>query len=458
MQALQTLAEVDALTGLPNRRQIERHIDQALKDSEDSGSGLALVMVDLDNFKTINDTLGHPVGDQVLVEVSRRFQKVLHRVGLERTAFPMPAVGRLGGDEFVVVLPGAREVKTATDICGEMLQSLNPPLVVEGKAIRMQASMGVALHPDHGTTAPQLVRCADQAVYGAKQVDSNAVVVFPSAGDMKTLRRLRLSADLRETVAKGRFDLAYQPLVNLDSFRVTHAEALLQWTHPQLGAIPPSEFIPLLESTGLIVPAGLWVLHLACEQLKAWRAQGSPILSVGINVSVAQLQLSDFAADALKVIRESGVFPASITLEVTETVLMQDPERSIAQLRVLRDAGVQIAIDDFGAGYSSLGYLRRLPAQVIKLDRVLLVEAVHSSGYAVLEASVQLAHRLGLRCVAEGVETLEQLHVLSDLGCAQAQGYLFGRPGTPSATDKIARRVRGRDWFDQQTEFRETVV
>jgi EAL domain-containing protein (putative c-di-GMP-specific phosphodiesterase class I) len=233
-------------------------------------------------------------------------------------------------------------------------------------------------------------------------------------------------------------------VVNLTRQRVDSVEALLRWRHPELGMVSPAEFVPLLERSGVIVPTGLWALKKACQQLLAWRVSGSTIESVAVNVSVVQLAQSDFCTDALNVIRSSGVDPRRITIEITESVLMDKPERSIAQLQQLRDAGVCIAIDDFGTGYSSLSYLRRLPVQVMKIDRSLLVDAVSQNGRAVLVAMVNLSRELGLDCVAEGVETLEQFSLLRDLGCRRLQGYLFARPLPAPEADAVARRIHGQ--------------
>ena len=301
-------------------------------------------------------------------------------------------------------------------------------MFLEGHALQVRASMGVALYPEHGASAAQLLRSADQAMYAAKRVDDSAVVVFEREVDHSAMRRLRLTGDLRDALNQQQFELHFQNIVNLQRRRVDCAEALLRWRHPELGMVSPAEFVPLLERRGLIVPVGLWALRHACDQLRAWQANGALIEAVAVNVSVVQLAQSDFSSDALAVLAASGVDPACVTIEVTESVLMDNPERSIAQLQTLRDAGLRIAIDDFGAGYSSLAYLRRLPVQVMKIDRALLIDAVHPTGRAILSAMVDLAAELGLDCIAEGVETLEQYGLLFDIGCHRLQGYLFARP------------------------------
>jgi diguanylate cyclase (GGDEF)-like protein len=442
---LKEMAEFDPLTGLPNRRQLDHRLDAGLRLAQLDGSPLALVMIDLDNFKTVNDTHGHAVGDMLLTEVARRFQKQLRAAqdvpdGSEQAAIVSPTVGRLGGDEFLVLLP-RMDAQAAVALSERLLGAMAVPMVLEGHTLHMRASLGVAVHPEHGGSASQLLRSADQAMYAAKRVDGSAVVVFQREVDHAAVRRNRLTADLREALAHEQFELHFQPIVNVPRMRVDAAEALIRWQHPELGMVSPAEFVPLLERSGLIVPVGLWVLRRACEQLIVWQNAGSTIASVAVNVSVVQLAHSNFSSDALEVIAAGGVEPERVTIEVTESVLMENPERSIAQLQQLRQAGVRVAIDDFGAGYSSLGYLRRLPVQVMKIDRSLLIDAVNPTGRAILAAMVDLAAELQLDCVAEGVETLEQLELLIDIGCHRVQGYLFARPLPPAEAAAAARRL-----------------
>jgi diguanylate cyclase (GGDEF)-like protein len=445
---LQERADYDPLTGLPNRRHLDRIIESGLEHAHSDGCKLALVMVDLDNFKTINDTYGHHVGDLLLTEVSRRFQKQLNASdpwpdGMTVAAGRSRArsIGRLGGDEFVVVLPRIEDEAAACAVSERLLSALAVPMLLEGRAVQVRASLGVALFPDHGRTAAQLLRNADQAMYAAKRIEESAVVTYQREADPAAVRRVRLTTDLRDALARDQFELHYQAVVNLQRLRVESAEVLLRWRHPELGVVSPGEFVPLLERSGLIVPVGLWVLRHACDQLRHWRQARSPIAGVAVNVSVVQLAQPDFSGQAIEVITASGVDPSSVTIEVTETVLMDNPERSIAQLEALRRAGVRIAIDDFGAGYSSLSYLRRLPVQVLKIDRMLLVDAVNPTGRAILQAMVDLARQLDLDCIAEGVETLEQYQLVRETGCYRLQGYLFSRPLPAVEADLMARRM-----------------
>ena len=436
---LKEMADFDPLTGLPNRRQLDRRIDACLRDAATARARLSLVMVDLDNFKSVNDTHGHHVGDLLLVEVARRFQKQLSAT--DALLADAPTIGRLGGDEFLVLLPRVQDEAEACAATERLLSAMAVPMIVDGHAIQMRASLGVAVYPEHGHSASQLLRSADQAMYAAKRVDGSAAVVFQREVDHAAVRRTRLTSDLRDALAHGQFELHFQPVVNVPRVRVDAAEALLRWQHPELGTVSPAEFVPLLERSGMIVPVGLWALRRACTQLLDWQAAGSAIASVAVNVSVTQLAHSDFGKDALEVIATTGIEPERVTIEVTESVLMDNPERCIAQLLQLRQAGVRIAIDDFGAGYSSLGYLRRLPVQVMKIDRSLLIDAVNPTGRAILATMVDLAEELGLDCIAEGVETLEQFELLLDVGCRRVQGYLFARPMPAADAAAAARRL-----------------
>ena len=442
-ERLKEIAEFDRLTGLPNRLQIDRAIETSLRAAEQGAGHLTVVMVDLNNFKSVNDTLGHHVGDLLLIEVARRFQKQLNASASEFNVGASSArrmVGRLGGDEFLVVLPDIGDEQAVFAIAEKMLSALSVPVIVDGHALQVRASMGVALYPQHGKSAKQLLRNADQAMYAAKRQDDSAVIVYERDIDHAALRRLRLEGDLRDALANGQFELHYQAIVSMATQRTDGAEALLRWRHPKLGLLLPAEFVPLLERSGVIVAVGRWVLRTASEQLLAWQKTGSRFKSISVNVSVVQLAQSEFSAEAIELISQVGVDPHGITIEVTESVLMDNPERSIAQLQALRGAGVRVAIDDFGAGYASLGYLRRLPVDVMKIDRALLVDAATPGGHSILAAMVMLARELGLDCVVEGVETLAQHRLLYELGCPRMQGFLFSRPLPADQADAASRK------------------
>jgi len=453
-QQLKELAEFDGLTGLPNRLQLDRTIELSLREAAAGNGRLTLLMVDLNKFKTVNDTFGHHFGDQLLIEVGRRLQKHLHAPGAHPatgTGKAARLLGRLGGDEFLALLCDVEDEDAACAIAERMLSALSVPVVVDGQSLNVGASIGLARYPEHGQSAKQLLRSADEAMYSAKSQPESALVVYQHEVDPATQRRLRLETDLRGALSRGQFELYYQAIVSLRQHRPDRAEALIRWRHPELGLISPDEFIPLLERSSLIVPVGLWVLRQAAQQLREWRAADSPIQAVSVNVSVVQLVKSEFSADAIEIVSQVGIDPAHITIEITESVLIDNPQRCIAQLETLRRAGLRVAIDDFGAGHASLNYLRRLPIDMLKIDRSLLVDAVSPAGLSILAAMVQLAAEMGLDCAVEGVETVEQHGMLFDIGCPRAQGYLFSRPLPAEQADAAFRSMRmAVSWSNSQ--------
>jgi diguanylate cyclase (GGDEF)-like protein len=453
-QQLKELAEFDGLTGLPNRLQLDRTIELNLREAAAGSGRLTLLMVDLNKFKTVNDTFGHHFGDQLLIEVGRRLQKQLHAPGAHPATGPGKAarlLGRLGGDEFLALLCDVDDEEAACAIAERMLSALSVPVVVDGQSLKVGASIGLARYPEHGRSAKHLLRSADEAMYAAKSQPESALVVYQHDVDHATQRRLRLEADLRGALSRGQFELYYQAIVSLRQHRPDRAEALIRWRHPELGLISPDEFIPLLERSSLIVPVGLWVLRQAAQQLCEWRAADSPIQAMSINVSVVQLLQSEFSADAIEIVSQVGIDPVHITIEITESVLIDNPQRCIAQLEALRGAGLRVAIDDFGAGHASLNYLRRLPIDMLKIDRSLLVDSASPAGLSILSAMVQLADELGLDCTVEGVETVEQHSMLFDIGCPRAQGYLFSRPLPAEQADTAFRSMRmAVSWSNSQ--------
>jgi len=444
-QHLRELAEFDPLTGLPNRLQLDRRIELSLRAANAGAGQLCLLMIDLNKFKTVNDTLGHAVGDQLLIEVARRLQKQLRgpQAAPGSTAdMETRLVGRLGGDEFLVVLADVGDEGEACSLAERMLSALSVPVIVDGHSLKAGASIGLALFPQHGTSAKQLLRNADEAMYAAKRQTESALVVYRREVDHASQRRLRLEADLRGAVGKNQFELYYQAIISLRDNQPDMAEALIRWHHPELGLVSPAEFIPLLERTGLIVPVGLWVLREAAQQLQAWRAANSPIQAIAVNVSVVQLIQSEFGANAIEIVSQVGIEPSRIVVEITESVMMDNVGRCVAQLEALRGAGLRIAIDDFGAGHASLSYLMKLPIDILKLDRSLLIDAASAAGQSVLETMIGLAVKLGLECTAEGVETTEQQQMLVAMNCPRAQGYLFSRPLPAMQADAAFRGIR----------------
>ena len=416
-QALEYQAMHDALTDLPNRTLFHDRLEQAIASARRNGGSMAILLMDLDRFKDVNDTFGHHHGDLLLQEVSHRLRGALRE---------SDTVSRLGGDEFGVVLPVADECR-ATVVATKLLQALANPYVVEGQSFDIGASVGIALSPTHGDDANALLRRADVAMYAAKRAAAG-YSVYTSEQDQHSPARLALIGDLRQAIEQERFLLYYQPKLHVKTGSVDHVEALVRWKHPERGLIPPDQFIPLAEQTGLIKPLTLWVIEEALQQCKRWSRQGLD-MTVAVNLSARSLhdpQLVDTIRDRL---RAHGLKPSSLGVELTESAVMADPVRAMDTLSRLRRMGIQIAIDDFGTGYSSLGYLKRLPVDEIKIDKSFVMDMALNHDDAVIVRSVlDLGHNLGLKVVAEGVENQRILDVLVSMGCDLAQGYHVCHP------------------------------
>ncbi len=418
------LAHHDTLTQLPNRVSLHARLEQAMALARRAGehARLAMLFIDMDRFKNINDTLGHPVGDAMLVEVGRRL------VGLVRSS---DIVARLGGDEFVLVLNGL-DVDTAAAaavIADKVLAELGQPYRVHGHVLHSTPSIGIAMFPSDGADADTLLKNADAAMYQAKAAGRNNFQFYTEAMNVVTQERLALEVGLRAALAGGELTLHYQPQINMRSGRQVGVEALLRWHRPQTGFVAPQKFIPVAEDTGLILPIGAWVLDEALRQLAAWRREGLEELRISVNVSAQQLRGDGFPGLVAQALLRHGLPGKALELELTESVAMEDPARTTAMLRQLRQQGVALAIDDFGTGYSSLAYLKQLPLSCLKLDRSFVMDIESDpNDAAICTATIQLAHSLGLSVVAEGVETAAQLAFLSELGCDYAQGYHISRP------------------------------
>ncbi len=403
----------DALTGLPNRVLFDRILADALA----SGEQVSVLLLDLDRFKEVNDTLGHAAGDELLREAG---QRVMAAVPQAKT------IARLGGDEFALLLPGTR-VAEVRHCAAQVREALLHPLAMQGITLTIDASIGVAFGPLHGSGAEELLRHADVAMYRAKRVRSGVEVYAPDADD-HTAMRLALVSELRDAIGGGQLELWYQPKAELGSGVVKCVEALVRWRHPERGLVQPDDFIPVAEQTGLIDPLTDWVLDEGLRQHVAWRAQGLS-LGVAINVSTRSLRRESFERDVREALRRHDVDPSWLTLEITESAMMEDPEGAEARLRTLRAVGVRVSVDDFGTGYSSLSNLRSLPVDEVKIDKSFVRDlAQGGDDAAIVGAVVQLVHRLGLAVVAEGVEDEVSLQMLERMGCDTAQGYLLSRP------------------------------
>jgi diguanylate cyclase (GGDEF)-like protein len=407
----------DALTGLPNRARALQELEAAIGQARDRGGHCAVLMLDIDRFKEINDTLGHGFGDQVLVEASKR---------LAAAARPGDLVARLGGDEFLVLLRGigtAEARRRAEELAG----LLREPLRLPSTLISLEVSVGVAVFPEHADEAQALLRRVDIAMYEAKQQHAG-VAVYVSGRDELHLRQVMLMADLRRAVDRGELHVVFQPKIELSTRSVHHAEALLRWTHPELGPIRPDEFIPLAERSGYVRELSRYVLDHAISQCRRWRDAGLD-LGIAVNLSAVDLMDVDLPDYVYLCLRRHGVAPERLILEVTESALMRDVNYAIRVLQRLRSGGVRIAIDDFGTGHSSLAQLRKLPVDELKIDKSFVMQLAQQAGdAAIVRATIDLGHHMGLRVIAEGVEDARSLALLSEFRCDMAQGYLFSAP------------------------------
>ncbi|MGW0701861.1 putative bifunctional diguanylate cyclase/phosphodiesterase [Streptomyces sp. NPDC002867] len=424
----------DPLTGLPNRQWLLERTWSALEDAESSGARSALVLIDLDRFRAVNDTLGHLAGDRLLLQIAERLRLALPR-GAE--------AARLGGDEFAVLLPTADSTTSAQRVARHLVAELSSPLDLDGLTLVLEASAGLAVFPDHALDAEGLLRRADVAMYQAKR-DRTGVEVYESKRDSNTPDRLGLLGDLRRALDAGDVELHYQPKVRFDG-HVSGLEALVRWVHPERGRVPPDEFIAIAESSGLMPHLTEYVLETALAQVAQWRAQGLTV-PVAVNVSPRDVHTPGFAGAVAARLARHGVPPGALQLEITEHVLLEDPQRAADTLAGLADHGVKMSLDDFGTGYSSLVHLRRLPVSELKIDRSFVARlAVDTEDAEIVRCTVDLAHSLGLLVVAEGVEDDETWERLRDLGCDAVQGWLVAAAMPPQETTAwlLARGERG---------------
>ena len=419
-EELYKLANFDTLTGLPNRALFSDRLEQALRRARRTGECLAVLFIDLDNFKMINDTHGHLIGDKFLQETAAR---------LAAGTRAEDTLARLGGDEFSVFLQDVKTTENAMMIARKHVENLFPHFQVDDKSLFASASIGVAIFPKHGITAEVLVKNADSAMYLAKEKGKNNVDLFTDSLDIKLSEKLTLSTDLRKALELDEFELYYQPRINLEKNTWASAEALIRWNHPDLGIVSPDKFIPLAVQTGLILPIGEWVLREACRQLHEWHCQGFQLPRISVNVSPLQLQRQDLLGIVKDVLTANSLCTQSLELEIVESALMEDMGRSITVLKELRNIGVKISIDDFGTGYSSLSYLHALPIDILKIDRSFLWQ-VHESkeDEQIFAAIVAISLSLGLEVVTEGVENIEHEQILKKYSCHEAQGYFYARP------------------------------
>jgi diguanylate cyclase (GGDEF)-like protein/PAS domain S-box-containing protein len=420
-QELRYLANYDTLTGLPNRALLSERLGRAIVRARRQETRVAVLFLDLDRFKDINDSLGHAAGDRLLKAAATRLQAT---VGAADT------VARLGGDEFTVVLEDVESLPAVERMAREILAAFALPLEVDERHdVSITPSLGISLYPDHALVPTDLLKFADTAMYQAKAEGRNTYQIYNETMDAESRRRALVLASLRKALDRGEFQLLYQPRMALADGRITGVEALLRWNSTELGDIPPTVFVPLAEESGLILPIGDWVLDQACQTLKRWRAGGLTDISIGVNVSVLQLLRSNLPEHLKNVLRETGVPANRVELEVTESMVMQNAEQTTSVLNELRKIGVSLAIDDFGTGYSSLVYLKRLPIDTLKIDKEFIGDLTRDPDDEAITATViTMGHSLGLNVIAEGVETEQQLAYLREQGCDEIQGFWLSPP------------------------------
>lgn len=422
-QQLEHQANHDALTGLANRNLLMDRLEQSLVYAQRFDRMVAVLFVDLDNFKAINDTLGHGAGDALVQQVARRLPGCIRDVD---------TLSRLGGDEFVVVLYGPDSEEMVTEVMRRILEAVAKPYTIDDSQLFVTCSIGASLYPRDGRDPATLLKNADVAMYRAKEQERNAFQYFTSAMDVGVSERFSLERDLRFALERNELSLYYQPQLDLRTGRIVGAEALLRWRHPQLGLVSPAKFIPIAEQSGLIVPIGRWVIDTACAQGKRWLEAGWEAVRVSVNLSARQFRQPDLDKEIGKILRDHDLDPLCLELEITESMVMHDPVEATATLHELKGLGLRLSMDDFGTGYSSLSYLKSFPIDILKIDRSFVQDiTTDASGAAIVRAIISLAHSLKLKVVAEGVETIEQLDFLREHDCDEMQGFYFS-PAVPA--------------------------
>jgi diguanylate cyclase (GGDEF)-like protein len=418
LATIQKLATNDTLTGLPNRAYFNEALAHAIAQSQRHGRPLALFFLDLDRFKNINDTLGHSLGDRVLQEAASRLRGAVRASDL---------IARLGGDEFVLLVEEYNDSAHLAEIAGKVLRAFQPGFHVEGHELALSASVGICAYPQDGADAQALLSSADIAMYRAKEDGRNRHCFYSAELNQLTGERLALEASLRHAVERGEIEVFYQPKIGFGSGRVTGAEALIRWRHPKLGLLLPDKFITIAEETGAIVPIGYWTLRRVCERVRRWHDQGMN-LTVAVNLSAVQFHQPELASELAAILKATGAAPHMLEIEITESMVMKDPDAAVKVMESLRAMGVRLAIDDFGTGHSSLGYLKRFPVHQLKVDRTFVRDLPHNGDdVAITRAVIAMAHSLRMSVVAEGVEHQQQFDLLRAEGCDEFQGY-YCRP------------------------------
>ena len=438
-ERIQYMATHDALTGLPNRLMFGQLINHAIQAARRYKRQLAVFFIDLDRFKAINDSLGHEAGDQLLQEIAKRFKKSLRAVDV---------VGRLGGDEFIMLIEEMDELSQIENVAHKILSTAIQPIVLLGEECRVTASIGISIYPRDGEDEQALMKNADMAMYVAKEEGKNNYQFYSKDIQSKSNKRFSIETNLRRALERNELSLKYQAKVDFKTGAITGVEALLRWKNLSIGLITPTQFIPVAEETGLIVPIGRWVMKTACAQNVAWQRQGLPPICMAVNLSLRQLMDDKLLEDIKAALDDSGMAPNLLELEITESMVMQNPERLIELLTNIKKLGVRLAIDDFGTGYSSLAKIQHFPIDTLKVDRSFIRNlAQDSENQAITQAIITMGKTLKLTVVAEGVETQEQKDFLRDLICDEMQGFYFSKPVTP---DQFGDLLRNHDPSSQK--------
>jgi diguanylate cyclase (GGDEF)-like protein len=426
-----TTRRADPLTGLPNRALFMDRLERLLTSGQGAGTGFAVLFLDVDRFKVVNDSLGHVAGDELLVEIAKRLESSL-RASDTVARFGDHTLARMGGDEFTILLDGIGDADRALAIANRLRAAVAQPFQLQGREVVTSISIGLVVSADRYRRAEDMVRDADTAMYRAKELGKARCEIFDTSMVTAAEERLELEQDLRRALDRHELEVYYQPIVSLAESRLTGFEALLRWNHPVRGLVLPGEFIPMAEDTGLIVPIGTWVLHEACRQLRTWDQEfpAAGGLVVNVNLSARQCTHPDLLRDVRRILDETGMPPSRLKLEITEGVILEQSELVGNVLRELRALGVQLGLDDFGMGYSALSYLQHFPFQTIKIDRAFVSGMASGSNTEIIRAIVALAAGLSMDVTAEGIETAEQANRLQELSCEFGQGYYFDRPLT----------------------------
>jgi diguanylate cyclase (GGDEF)-like protein len=441
-EKIQYLATHDALTGLPNRLMFNQLLNHAIQAARRYQRQFAVLFIDLDRFKTINDTLGHEAGDQLLQEIGARLKQTLRASDVvARLEVDEGVVARLGGDEFVILIEEVNDLSQLKTVSHRILSAVIKPMIIMGEECRITASIGISIFPKDAEDEQSLMKNADIAMYFAKEEGKNNFQFYSMDIQSKLLEHLSIETNLRYALERNELSLHYQAKVNFKTNVITGVEALLRWQNPSLGSVTPTQFIPVAEETGLIISIGKWVMKTACAQNVAWQKQGLPVVCMAVNLSLRQLTDENLIDDIRTALNDSGMAPNLLELEITESMVMHNPARMIAVLAKIKSLGVRLAIDDFGTGYSSLAQIKHFPVDTLKVDRSFIRNIPQDAeDKAITEAIIAMGKTLSLTVVAEGVETLEQMNFLKEHACDEMQGYYFSKPIVPEQFAELLRK------------------